>query len=92
MGSQPEIRQLDKDRAETISSYDVSEMITGTVSHWAFAFWGARLHVFIREEGQPHSSLWRMNLDGDTREEYIPDTGYSIVGAGVSVCAPTLLY
>lgn len=57
-------------------------------SAWAFAQWGGDFWLFTASGG-PTSSVTRYSPSTDTAEVVIPDTGMTIVGAGVSTCAPT---
>ncbi len=60
-------------------------------SAWAFAFWGGRYYVFIEETLAPSTDVWRLDPSDGSFERVLEDTGYRIVGAGVSTCAPVEL-
>jgi hypothetical protein len=84
----PSVRQLDKATGQTSNIIDVSE-ITGQPRAWAFAFWGGRFYIFYRGE-TASSEIFRVERNG-TVQRVVRDSGYTIVGAGVSTCAPTIL-
>ncbi len=60
----------------------------GDVGGWAFAFWGGKFYVFVTSDGD---STVRV-VDRATGDYSIALTmlPYTIVGAGVSTCAPVL--
>jgi hypothetical protein len=83
------VQRIDKadgtvDRTQTIP-FD----FTGTTA-WAFAFWGGDFYLFVEGETEASSTIYRLETDTGTTSPILPDTGYSIVGAGVSTCAPLL--
>jgi hypothetical protein len=78
------LAQIDKASATVLS--DVTLPITGMINAWAFGYWGGKFYFFTSMGG------------GSTVSEYDPVTGAfdpsyastdeTIVGAGVSTCAP----
>lgn len=88
------VRQLDKATGATLREFDVSMIDTSFLpipSAWAFAYWGGRYYIFYLGALGTSSSIYRLTPDTGAVEVVIPDTGYRIVGAGVSTCAPTIL-
>jgi len=88
------VRQLDKSTGATLREFDVSSIDTSFLpipSAWAFAYWGGRYYIFYLGALGTSSSIFRLTPDTGAVEVVIPDTGYRIVGAGVSTCAPTIL-
>ncbi len=83
------IQQLDKSNADAIQTLNLADVSFPVA--WAFAFWGGRFYVFLQTLLDPFSKVIRVDLDGGNEEEIVPDTGYQIVGAGVSTCAPVEL-
>jgi hypothetical protein len=92
------IAQIDKNTGAT--SNPVS--MTGVECPYAFAFsfWGGDFYLYtasiilpdggngfgkLRNSGVTHYTT----ADGGIDTSYVPDTGFTIVGAGVSTCAPT---
>lgn len=87
----PSVRRIDQGSASTSQSFPISE-IGGGIGvgdrAWAFAFWGGRFFVFYKGESDLTTNVWRLDPEDGSVVEVIHDTGYRIVGAGVSTCAP----
>ncbi len=64
----------------------------GDVAAWAFAHWGGKFYVFASTSdiiGGITSDVLLMDPDGGGSETVVlPNHGHTIVGAGVSTCAP----
>ncbi|NIS34972.1 MAG: hypothetical protein GWO04_35770 [Actinobacteria bacterium] len=88
--SPPSVRQLDKSSGVTIAQHQLAELGSQPPSAWAFAFWGGRFYVFYQALLDPSTNVWRVDPDG-TVTQVLSNTGYRIVGAGVSTCAPVEL-
>ena len=64
-------------------------------SAWAFAFFGGDFFFFTNSQGGPGSEVTHIDYDDDDMNGQkeitvvVPDAPISIVGAGVSTCAPT---
>jgi len=78
---------LNRDTAATEETFTLTDMGVGDARAWAFAFWGGRFYVFVELEGST-TDVWRYETGGATLERVLESTGRSIVGAGVSTCAP----
>jgi hypothetical protein len=65
--------------------------ITGleTPLAWAFSFWGGDFYLYAATLGNSRVSRYRP-ADGTIDNNYMPDIGFRIIGAGVSTCAPLL--
>lgn len=60
-----------------------------TGSAWAFSFWGGDFWLYTSSDGFT-SSVTRYKTSSDKSVSVVvDDTGFAIVGAGVSTCAPT---
>jgi len=86
----PSAAQLDTSTGATLRSHDLSALPPSSPSAWAFAFWGGRYYVFLQSSGDASTNVYRMDPDGSS-SLVLSDTGYRIVGAGVSTCAPVEL-
>ncbi len=89
-GNPPKVAQIDKTTAKAIKSFDLSALsssIAVSPSAWAFAFWGGDYYIFLQGDLDTSTNVWQMTPTGSVTE-YIADTGMTIVGAGVSTCAP----
>lgn len=82
-----EVAQIDKVSGAT--SPPIS--MTGVPCPWdfAFSFWGGDFYLYTSRENSNSSVTHYTSADGGIDPNYVPDTGFSIVGAGVSTCAPT---
>jgi hypothetical protein len=90
------VHQIDKKTGAALSTFDVSSVSGGIIpTAWAFAFWGGRYYIFYQaalDFTNPTTSIYRLTPDTKLVEPVLKNTGHSIVGAGVSTCAPTMLY
>ena len=84
------VRQLDKTTGARIQEYDVSAIGSGRASAWAFAHWGGRYYMFYQAGLQTQTSIYSLSPDTNVVAPVLMDIGYTIVGAGVSTCAPTM--
>ncbi len=92
--SPPSVRELDKASGTSLQTFAASSIGSGDITHaeaWAFAFWGGRFYIFYQEDSDPSTNVWRLDPADGSITEVLPDTGHSIVGAGVSTCAPVTL-
>lgn len=89
------VRQIDKSNGNTLREFDVSSISsvrTPRPAAWAFAFWGARYYIFLQDQSESETTISRLTPDTSAVETVNDHTGYTIVGAGVSTCAPTILF
>lgn len=91
--SPPSIRLIDKASGNTSTSYPMPQLTdSGSGDRaWAFAFWGGRFFVFYKSSDDDSTNVWRLDPSDGSVVELIHDSGYRIVGAGVSTCAPVEL-
>ncbi|MGZ3451726.1 MAG: hypothetical protein ACXWUG_05270 [Polyangiales bacterium] len=88
--SPPKVAQLDKTTGKAIKTFNLSALKTSILvspSAWAFAFWGGDYYIFLQGDLDSSTNVWKMTSAGVVTK-YIADTGFRIVGAGVSTCAP----
>lgn len=85
------VRRIDKSSGATPEVFDLDALGSVSPSAWAFAFWGGRYYVFIEETLAPSTDVWRLDPSDGSFERVLENTGYRIVGAGVSTCAPVEL-
>lgn len=84
----PSIRRIEKATAATPEIHELHTLGTIQAQAWAFAAWGGRFYVFLQRQTDGSSHVWRFDPGDESFVDVIPDTGYRIVGAGVSTCAP----
>jgi hypothetical protein len=57
---------------------------------WAFSFWGGDFYLYTAAKTTSNSSVTHYTVaDGGIDTSYVSNVGFTIVGAGVSTCAPT---
>ena len=86
----PRISQLDKGNGSALASFDVTA-VTGDPRAWAFAFWGGDFWIFLKRDIDLSTNVWRVNGQTHGVTNAQPNTGRTIVGAGVSTCAPIII-
>ncbi len=87
-GSAPSARRLNKDDGAALSTLPITAIPAGDPRAWAFAFWGGRYYVFLRQDSDPSTHVYRLEPETMSSERVLENTGREIVGAGVSTCAP----
>lgn len=80
----PQISEIDKTTGTILSQTPLPTIDMGT--GWAFAFWGGYFWLFTSPFG--HSQVDRFDPVSNKTLTVLPDAGFTIVGAGVSTCAP----
>lgn len=89
--SPPSVGRLDQATGAPEITYPLDGVPTGAPRAWAFAFWGARYYIFLQSQGDASTNVYRFDPATMTTERVLSNTGRRIVGAGVSICAPTEL-
>jgi len=84
------VAQLDKTNGNEISDTELPGFTPP--DDWAFSFWGGDfyLYAYPNASNSPNSSV--VQYDPTTNAlnlAYVADVGFTIIGAGVSTCAPT---
>ena len=90
-GMTPAVRRLNKDTAAAEVTIPINAVPAEEGRNWAFAFWGGRFYVFLHQGDDPSTNVYRVDPTDQSSEKVLDDTGFLIVGAGVSTCAPTTL-
>ncbi|MEO8553572.1 MAG: hypothetical protein ABI678_26545 [Kofleriaceae bacterium] len=91
----PRIAQLNKANATPISPASLPSSMRGDPLDWAFAFYGGNYYVFLlKADGigfpEPNTTVYEVSPTGALMSS-TPAPGRSIVGAGVSTCAPVVI-
>jgi hypothetical protein len=84
----PSVRAIDKKTGKTGQSWSIPAGTMSNVHAWTFARWGGSFYIFFKSQTDIDSSVFRIDSAGAVKK-IMPKTGYAIVGAGVSSCAPT---
>lgn len=88
--SSPRVEQINKANGAAVKTYPLGSL-AGTPSAWAFAFWGGDFWIFLMKDLEVSTTVYQ--IDGATGgiKGTTPASGRTIVGAGVSTCAPTII-
>jgi hypothetical protein len=81
------IAEIDKTTA-AIKSDTLIDLQQSQFTAWAFAFWGGDFYTFT-SQAQGSSVVHKYTPGGSTTPPLVAKTSHTIVGAGVSTCAPS---
>ena len=88
--SPPTVRLIDKTSGQTSTTYTASQIsLDATMGSYAFATWGGDFYLFVHSPPASSSTIWKLETDDGSVSEYMSNIGHTVVGAGVSTCAPT---
>lgn len=83
----PRVSQLDKTSGQEGKSYPLASL-SGQPMAWAFAFWGGDFWIFLQRSSDSNTHVYHLKSSDGSVSDVIDATGRTIVGAGVSTCAP----
>lgn len=86
----PRVAQIDKATGATIKSYPL-QALAGAPSAWAFAFWGGDFWIFLQKDLETSTTVYQIDGTTGSMKGSTPAPGRTIVGAGVSTCAPIVI-
>ena len=87
----PRIEQINKTSGAALQTFPLTS-IAGTPQAWAFAFFGGDFFVFLMRDTEFSTTVHQVN---GTTGQIVGATATNtrtIVGAGVSTCAPTQIF
>ena len=96
-GTMPTVQQIDKASGSATITYTLPSL-AGQPSAWAFGFYGGDYFVFLAKNSESTSTVYEiagptnMNNTPGSVVGTTPANGLLIVGAGVSTCAPTMIF
>lgn len=94
-GASARIAQLDKASGAALQTYLVPALndLSDDPEAWAFAFHGGSFWVFLEKNGEDYTTVYQVDSVTGAIAGMTPadDPKRSIVGAGVSTCAPIIL-
>ena len=82
-----QVARIDRVTGELHERFDIPQ-IDDQAAAWAFAFWGGDFWVFYTGAEDDSTRVIKVDPETNQSTEVLRDTGYLIVGAGVSTCAP----
>jgi len=86
----PRIEKIDKTNGAALTTYPLAG-IAGQPAAWAFAFFGGDFYVFLMRDTELSTTVHHVNGMTGAIMDATPTNGRTIVGAGVSTCAPTVI-
>jgi len=87
--SPPQLLQLDRTNATVLNSFDLPPL-PPNLDTFAFTAWGGEFYIFYRLSGLGETTrVYRFSRVTQELELIVEDSGINVVGAGVSICAPT---
>ena len=86
----PRVEQIDKTSGAAMTSFPLAQL-AGAPTAWAFAFWGGDFWIFLAKDLDPNTSVYQVDGTSGTITSTTPASGRTIVGAGVSTCAPIVI-
>jgi hypothetical protein len=82
-----QVAELDKPSGKILTTTKLPKVPTPIA--WAFSFWGGDFYLYTATTNGLTSNVNRYHpQDGSTDPAYMTNVGFTIVGAGVSTCAP----
>jgi hypothetical protein len=89
--STPRVEQIDKTSGAAIKTYMLPTLL-GPPLAWAFAFWGGDYWVFLAKDLDAQSTVYQIDGANGSIKSMTAAMGKLVVGAGVSTCAPTVIF
>jgi len=86
----PRVVKFDKTTGAAVTTYP-QPTLAGTNTGYAFAHWGGDFWVFLIKNNEPATTVYQVDGMTGAIKSTTPTTGRTIVGAGVSTCAPTVI-
>jgi hypothetical protein len=82
--------QFDKATGAIVKTF-MEPTLAGTMTGYAFAHWGGDYWVFLIKNSELSSTVYQVDGTTGAIKSTTPATGRTIVGAGVSTCAPVVI-
>jgi hypothetical protein len=89
--SNARVVKFDKTNGAALVTY-MQPPLAGTMTAYAFAHWGGDFWVFLMKNGETATKVYQIDGMTGAIESTTPTTGRTIVGAGVSTCAPVVIF
>jgi len=85
----PRAARLNKVTGAEVETWELPTL-AGVPRAWAFAFWGGSFYLFLKRDTDVSTRVYRLDVTNGqpSVSTVISNTNRSIVGAGVSTCAP----
>jgi hypothetical protein len=86
----PKVARLDKGNGGAQQTFPLPEL-AGEPTAWAFAFYGGDYWIFLAKDLELSTTVYQMDGMTGAIKSMLPTGSRTIVGAGVSTCAPVIL-
>ncbi|MBV8761975.1 MAG: hypothetical protein JO257_32075 [Deltaproteobacteria bacterium] len=86
----PSVQKLDKTNGHAVTTY-MLPTLKGMPTAWAFAFWGGDFWIFLQKDLETSTTVYQIDGSNGSIKGMTAASGYTIVGAGVSTCAPIVI-
>ncbi|HEY3352593.1 MAG TPA: hypothetical protein VGQ83_05060 [Polyangia bacterium] len=86
----PKVARIDKQTAVENPVYALPGL-RGQPTAWAFAFWGGDFWVFLMKDLESSTTVYKVKGTDGSMSVAVQTNGRTIVGAGVSTCAPVVI-
>jgi hypothetical protein len=87
--SPPSVREIDKSSGVTGKVWPLPASAFSGTQAWAFAQWGGTFYLFFRSGSDSSTTVWALDSKTGGVKIVLPKIGLTVVGAGVSSCAPS---
>jgi hypothetical protein len=88
--SGPRVEKLNKASGAPLQTFQAPSL-AGAPMAWAFAFWGGDFWIFLMKDTDLSTTVYQMDAMTGAIKGQTSAPGRTIVGAGVSTCAPTVI-
>lgn len=90
-GGTPRIEQLDKTTGAPLKTFPLTTL-SGNAAAWAFAFFGGDFFVFLMRDTDLATTVYQVDGTNGNIKGMTATNTRTIVGAGVSTCAPVVVF
>lgn len=84
-----QVVKMDKATGQPVKNWVLPAGAFGSVQAWAFAGWGGKFWLFFQGGADITTAVWSLEPATGVAKKVLNNTGYVVVGAGVSSCAPS---
>jgi hypothetical protein len=87
----PRVEKINKASGAPVTTYPLASL-AGTPMAWAFAFWGGDFWIFLMKGADLSTTVYQINGTTGAIKGMTATSTRIIVGAGVSTCAPVVIF
>ncbi|MCW5808205.1 MAG: hypothetical protein KIT31_37995 [Deltaproteobacteria bacterium] len=84
------VAQLDKATGNAVRTFPLNQL-AGDPTAWAFAFHGGSFYIFLAKDLETFTTVYQLDAATGQIMDSRPTNNRTIVGAGVSTCAPVVI-